>query len=238
MKSIVVSLLVTLIAMSSLAQKGKHSAPPSEVEITAEPSHHLAFQNSYVRVFQVEVAPKNATLMHRHRHDYVFVTLGASEVSNEVQGKSPVTLKLQDGETRFTQGNFAHIARNLSTTPFRNVTIELLRDETANSATQKWDEDRGLQVLHGGTQEILFVKDGVRVSEVELQTAGILPKHRHGRPELIVAVTDLLFRNDVVGKPAANIEMKSGDVRWEEAGFTHTVTNVGKEAAKFVTLDF
>lgn len=238
MKSTLVPLLVALAVMSTFTQKRKQSAPPSEVEITAEPSHHLAFQNSYVRVFQVEAAPHSATLLHRHRHDYIFVTLGAAEVSNEVQGKSPVTLKLQEGETRFTQGNFAHIVRNLAETPFRNVTIELLHDEQADSAQHKWDEDRGLHVLHGGTQEILFVKDGVRVSEIELQTAGILPKHSHRRPQLIVAVTDLVLRNDVVGKPASNIEMKSGDVRWEEAGLTHTVTNVGKEAAKIVTLDF
>lgn len=238
MKSVLVSLLLTLAAIPVFAQEGKKSAPPSEVEITAEPNHRLVFQNSYVRVFQVEVAPHTATLMHRHRHDYLFVTLGPSEISNEVQGKAAVTLKLQEGETRFTQGNFAHIARNLAATPFRNVTIELLRDQESDRAQQKWDEDRGVHVLHGGTQEILFVKDGVRVSETELQTAGVLPKHHHGRPELIVAVTDLLFRNDVIGQAASNIEMKSGDVKWEEAGVTHTVTNVGKEAAKFVTLEF
>jgi len=231
-------MLAVFAAMLSLAQQGKQTTPAPEVEITAEPSHHLAFENSYVRVFQVEIEPRNATLMHRHRHDYIFVSLGAAEISNEVVGKSPVTVNLKDGETRFTPGNFAHIARNLAATPFRNVTIELLQGEQSDSSQKQWDEDRGLQVLHGGTQEILFVKDGVRVSEIELQTAGVLPKHRHARPELIVAVTDLLFRNDVVGKAASNIEMKSGDVRWEEAGFTHTVTNVGKEAAKVVTLEF
>jgi hypothetical protein len=32
--------------------------------------------------------------MHRHRHDYVFVTLGDAHVSNEVEGKSSVDLKL------------------------------------------------------------------------------------------------------------------------------------------------
>lgn len=238
MKSTLVPLLAALAVVGTPAQKGKPSAPPSEVEITAEPSHHLALQNSYVRVFQVEVAPHTATLLHRHRHDYIFVTLGASEVSNEVQGKAPVTLKLQDGDTRFTAGDFAHIARNLANTPFRNVTVELLRDGQPEGEQHTWDEDRGLHVLHGGTEEILFVKDGVRVSEIELQTAGVLPKHSHRHPQLIVAVTDLVFRNDVVGKPPSNVEMKSGDVQWEEAGVTHTVTNVGKQAAKVVTLEF
>jgi quercetin dioxygenase-like cupin family protein len=215
------------------------SAQTNEVEITAEPSHHLALQNQYVRVFQVEVPAHAATLMHRHRHDYVFVTLGPSEISNEVAGKAPVTLKLQDGEVRAADGNFAHIARNLADTPFRNVTIELLQDEKARTTPPpSWDDSRSLQILHGGTQQILFVKDGVRVSETELQVAGSVPKHHHAHPHLVIAVTDLVLRNEVPGKPASNIEMKSGDIKWVDAGLTHTITNVGKTDAKFVTLEF
>jgi hypothetical protein len=78
-----------------------------------------------MRVFKVEVAPHASTLMHRHRHDYLFVALGDAHVSNEVEGKPPVDLKLSDGETRFVAGNFAHVAKNLSDQPFRNATIEL-----------------------------------------------------------------------------------------------------------------
>src|SRR5712692_958306 len=214
----------------------------AEVEVTAEPSHHLALENEYVRVFKVEVAPHAATLMHRHRHDYVFVTLGASAVSNEVEGKPPVALKLQDGETRFTPGNFAHIARNLADTPFRNVTIELLRGEEDDKARQlpppKWDEERGMHVLEGGTEDIMFVKDGVRVSEVDLQPGGVLPKHHHAGPHLVVAVSDLDMRSDVEGMGPMPGHFKSGDVKWLPGGYTHTLTNVGKQEAKFVTLEF
>jgi hypothetical protein len=51
--------------------------PPgaAEVEITHEPHHHFLFANEAVGVFDVEVGPQEATLMHRHRHDYVLVTL-------------------------------------------------------------------------------------------------------------------------------------------------------------------
>jgi quercetin dioxygenase-like cupin family protein len=229
--------LLTLCTVALLA--ATVSAQPAEVELTSEPSHHLALQNPYVRVFQVEVAPHAATLMHRHGHDYIFVTLGPSEVSNEVAGKPAVTLKLQDGEVRATDGDFAHIARNLAATPFRNVTIELLQDEKAHTAPPpKWDDDRSLQVLHGGTEQILFVKDGVRVSETELQIAGSVPRHHHAHPHLVIALTDLTFRNDVVGKGASNVEMKSGDIKWIDADLTHGLTNVGTKEAKFVTLEF
>jgi quercetin dioxygenase-like cupin family protein len=211
----------------------------SEVELTAEPHHHLALENKYVRVFQVEVPPHGATLMHTHHHDYVFVTLGASQAENDVKGKPPVTLNLQDGETRFVAGNFAHIARNLADTPFRNVTIELLQDEAAHKTPPaKWDEERGLHILAGGTQDIMFVLDGVRVSEVDLQSGATLPSHHHSGPHLMVAVTDLEVRSDVEGQGPMPGHFKSGDVKWLPGGYTHTLTNTGKQEAKFVTVEF
>ncbi len=210
-----------------------------DVEITAEPDHHLALENEYVRVFKVEVPPHADTLMHWHRHDYVFVTLGASEVSNEVEGKPPVALKLQDGETRFLPGNFAHIAKNLSDQPFRNVTVEFLQDDKAReSPPPKWNEDRGMRVLDRGTQDILFVKDGVRASEIDLQPGATLPKHHHAGPHLLVAVSALEVRSDVEGMGPMPGHFKSGDVKWLPGGYSHTLTNVGKSNAKFVTLEF
>ncbi len=211
----------------------------SEVEITAEPHHHLLFENQQVRVWLAEVAPQDATLMHRHTHDYVFVSLGEMNISNEVEGKAPVTLKMQDGETRFAPGGFAHIARDLASTPFRAVAVELLQDEAAHKTPPpKWDEERGLHVFARGTQDIIFVKDGVRVSEVELQPGGVVPKHHHVGPHLLVAVSDLDMRSDVDGMGPMPGHFKSGEVKWLPGGYTHTLTNVGKQQAKFVTLEF
>lgn len=232
MNTLCLQLAVVFLAVAAMAQ----TAQPSEVEITAEPSHHLALQNKYVRVFQVEADPQKSTLVHRHRHDYIFVTLGDTEISNEEVGKAPVSVKLKDGEVRFAAGNFAHRVLNVSKTPFRNVTIEFLQDGKASA--KQWDEDRALHVLHGGTEDVLFVKDGARVSEVELQVAGVLPKHKHSGPQLLVAVTDLELRDDVAGKPATNLEMKSGEIKWFDEGLVHTVTNVGRQGAKFVTVEF
>src|SRR5436189_1574598 len=83
------------------------------VEVTAEPSHHQALANEHVRVFQVEVAPHTATLLHHHGHDYLFVSVGEAHISNEVLGKEPAEVTLADGETRFAAGNFSHVAKNL-----------------------------------------------------------------------------------------------------------------------------
>jgi len=236
-------LIVTVLAAQTTAP---------EVEITAEPHHHLTFENKSVRVFNVEVDPHAETLMHWHRHDYIYVTLGATEIVNAVKDKPPATVKLQDGETRFSPATFAHIALNLSDQPFRNVTIEILEDEALrNSAAQgneKWDasknEDRGLDVLQNGTKQILFVKDGIRVTEFELQPGGIVPMHHHAGPHLLVAVSDLDLRSDVKSDDKNGPQgpmpghFKSGDSKWLPGNYSHTITNTGAKSAKFVTLEF
>ncbi len=206
------------------------------VEITSEPDHHLAIENKYVRVFQVEVPPKAPTLMHHHAHDYIFVTLGNSEIENDVEGKAPVTVKLQDGEARFVPGNFSHVAKNLSDQPFRNVTIELLQDKQPHDA--KWDQERGVDVLEGGTRDVLFVKDGARVSDIQLQPGASYPKHTHPGPYLLVAVTELHLRSDVPGRKPTNIDAKSGALSWVPDRTTHSVTNTGSQPARFILVEF
>jgi len=212
--------------------------PAPEVEITAEPHHHLVLTNDEVRVFDVEVAPGSETLMHRHPHDYIFVQLGATEFANEVAGKPSAEMKLQDGETRFSPGPFSHIVRAHPGHPFHNVTIELLQDAKLRHSPAPWNEDRGLEILPGGTQEILFVKDGVRVSEFELQPGATIPKHHHTGPHLLVAITDLDLSSDKDGHGPMLGHFKSGDAEWLPRGYSHTLTNIGHGLAKFVTLEF
>ena len=214
-----------------------------EVEITAEPHHHLTLENKSVRVFNVDIPAHTETLMHWHRHDYIAVNLGAAEVVNAVKDKPPVTVKLQDGQTTFSPATFAHIARNLADQPFRNVTIEIVEDESLRKSTPHWDEDRGLDILTNGTKQILFVKNGIRVSEFELQPGGVVPMQHHTGPQLLVAVNDLDLResdirSDVQGMDPRPGHFKSGDSKWLPGNYSHTLTNTGTNPAKFVTLEF
>jgi quercetin dioxygenase-like cupin family protein len=231
---------MSLLCLSLLpaATQGAGVEAPA-VEVTAEPSHHLALDNEQVRVFQVEVAPHAATLMHRHGHDYLFVALGDAHFMNEVQGKAPVEVKLADGETRFVPGDFAHVAKNLADGPFRNVTVELVQDAKLRQAPSPWPpESEGNREFPGGRLKVLFVHDGARVSEVELQPGATVPSHHHDGPHLVVAVSDLELRSDVEGRGPVTTHLKAGDVRWQPGGYTHTLTNTGKSPARLVTVEF
>ena len=207
------------------------------VEITAEPDHHLALSNQYTRVFKVEVPPHQPTLLHHHAHDYVFVTLGRTEIENRVEGKAPVTLKLQDGETRFSAGNFSHVAVNLADAPFRNVTIEILKKATkANSASPA--PERGLEIGHGGLSEVIIDNDTVRVSDNAVAGGGMLHQpDAHKWPVLLVAVTDLELHAQSGGKTEAPIRLKAGDIKWNRGGLPELM-NMAKEQVRFISVEF
>ena len=115
--------------------------------------------------------------------------------------------------------------------------MELLRDTEMRTAPSRWDSEPAIRV-QGGAAEVLFAKDGVRVSRVELETAGFEAKHHHAGPHLAIALTDLTLRSEAPDKAASNIEMKAGEVKWIAGDITHTVTNVGSQPAKLVSLEF
>ena len=236
---------LALFSLAATLLTAQAAAP--EVEITNEPHHHLTFENKSVRVFNVEVDPNAETLTHWHRHDYIAIALGPAEVTNVVKDKPPVILKFQDGETRFTPATFAHFVRDTGPQPFRNVTIEILEDANLRNSNAIWDpaknEDRALDILEGGTKQILFVKDNVRVSEFELQPNVTIQTTPHPHPTLLVAITDLTLyiedpRTHGSHQPAPKPHhLDVGASTWLPFGF-NPLTNAGPQIAKFVTLEF
>src|SRR5258708_6860026 len=105
------------------------TAPPGPVPISEEPHHRLVLQNDFIRVYNVMVPPLDATLLHQHDHPYLYVTLGPADIINAIVGKPELHQILQDGETHYSPGHFAHIARTDSGVQFQNVTIELVHPQ-------------------------------------------------------------------------------------------------------------
>jgi len=209
------------------------------VEITAEPHHHLVFGNKIVRVFNVQVDPNTETKMHWHRHDYISVNIGPAEIVNAVKGKPPATVKLADGDVRFASATFSHLVRDTADYPFRNVTVEILQDEALRKLPPQEDANKKEDhLLTNGTEKVLFIKDGIRATEFELQPGAAIPMHHHAGPHLQIAVTSLDLRSEVDGQGPTLAHSNPGDSKWFPANFSHTVINIGKQPAKFITLEF
>ena len=220
--------ILLLMCGALAAQKPTEKAVP----LTSEPHHHQALANPYVRVFKVEVAPKTSTLMHHHEHDYFWVGIGASHIVNAPEGKPSTPMAVTDGETMFAPGPLSHVAENDGTTPFRNITIEVLKPKKDDPAKQA--EARGLEAGHGAAVQTLFLQDGVLVRDVILNPDAMLPTEK-APARLIVAVSDIKLRDHQNMKRA--VDKSAGDIAWIEAGPSMLV-NLGTKPAHFVMFDF
>ncbi len=233
-KSRIAALL--LLATAVLAQQQQ------TVEITSEPSHHLVFQNEFVRVFDVTIPPKTSSLVHRHNYDYLFVTLGDSDVLSVRPGEKPAQLLLKDGDVRFTPGNFAHAAINQIDRPFHNITIELLKPSSEVSGCGG-DGCTGPLPCSSDkpgrcpTITRLIASDQWTVSLIKMPPSSRLEKHTHSMPHLVVAVSDLNLSQQTASAASA-IKSVTGDVAWVPAGVTHTITNLDTKPAQYVALEF
>ncbi|MGB7281022.1 MAG: hypothetical protein WBE13_02075, partial [Candidatus Acidiferrum sp.] len=105
--------------------------PQGAVSVADEPHHAHVFQNGYVQVYNVTVPPLDATLLHRHVLPYLYLVLGQADIVNEVEGKPPAQMLLEDGTTRYSPGGFAHIVRTDAGITFHNITTVLDHPQAA-----------------------------------------------------------------------------------------------------------
>src|SRR5262249_50253899 len=120
---------IPLNAVAQDSESPTPGAPQQAVPVQDEPHHRLVLQNEFVRVYNVVVQPLDATLLHRHDLPYLYVSMGPADIVNAVQGKPEVHMVLQDGETHYSPGGFAHIARTDAGLLFHNITIELVKPQ-------------------------------------------------------------------------------------------------------------
>jgi len=226
-------LIVAFLFLSSILS----GEVATEVPIDKEPSHHFALENDFLRAFDVVVAPKAATLMHRHERDYTFVVLGDADLSNERMNEKPAHLVVKDGDIRYSKGGFAHVARNLGETPFHNITIEL-----KNPGKPVCGIDADNPCVKDSTYEMMPKIFATELSVAQLTTlepGQQQPLHTHTGPHFAVALDDLTFENHVTDKPVATVSMKKGEFRWiSVTGINHYLKNVGTGRGRLFSVEF
>jgi len=216
-------------------------------KLPGEPHHHLRIDNEFVRAYYVEVAPHDETQLHQHDHDYIYVSLGPADVANAVLDKPDVHLSLKNGETRFTHGGFAHVARNLSDAPFRNITIELLKASgeprnlcaqiVPNLASAGCDKTNGTaRGGHGFSVETQLEADAMRLNLVRLD-----PETEHAgvsleADSLLVPLEGSDVQIKIQGEPPKILH--GGELAWIGRNVNGGVWNPGKNPASYLQLTF
>ncbi len=118
--------LLLLICCFSLAIAAE---APTVIPLASEPHHHLALHNEYVNVYQVEVAPHDSVLLHRHDFDAISVMISSAQVTVVTPGKPDEHRKLVDGQVRLQARGYVHSTTIEGENTYRNVTVELLQPQ-------------------------------------------------------------------------------------------------------------
>ena len=226
------------IAREGSAQNVMTVAALPGVPIAQEPHHHLVFQNSFVNVYEIEVAPGDATLMHQHYYDNLFVVFGDADLTNSVAGKKPAILELSDLSIDFGREPYAHIIANNGKFPFRNVTVELLQTQgsvknfysSVNDALAAAPPDGS-----GIRQARVLETDEVRVVAAALpsSTAWSPPQDGHDR---LVVLLDKIY--DGSGPTEKNSPFPAGMLAWFAADTISSVPNESDQQMKLMILEF
>jgi quercetin dioxygenase-like cupin family protein len=219
---------------------------PEPARLPGEPHHHLKIENEYVRAYYVEVPPHEATQLHQHDHDYIYISLGPADVINAVRNKPEVHLVLKDGETHFSRGGFAHVARNLADSPFRNVTVELLKpQDNARNICAPVIPDARPEVCHERptvqTWRFRFRRefetDEVLLEGYFLGPGVSSPRLNSKTDRLLVVCDQSQIRTERPGQPP--VDLSGGDSIWLPAGSEPAISNLLSEArSNFLLLSF
>jgi quercetin dioxygenase-like cupin family protein len=236
MRNLLTATLCFILALTAWTQQAQ--AP---VEITSEPSHHKVVDNLFVRAFAVSVDPGQSTLMHRHGHDYLSVSVGDAQVMNTKEGAQPVAVAFKDGDVRFTPAGLVHAVANSGSKPFHNATIELLAPTTNQKACT---ESCAIPVPCDSADKAacvsvvkLFTSDQWSVTLVTLPPGAKYPQHTHLANFLNVRLSDADVTMKNQDQPETVVHSKTGEITWNNP-VLHTITNTGKTTAKTVVLEF
>ncbi len=237
MKSILLSALL-LLAVSLQAQ-----APASNpVPLKEEPHHHLIFENDYVRVWTFGIHGHDATLLHSHGLPYLGLALGAADFVNAVSGKPETHVTLTDGQVSYSKGGFAHLVSTETDTPFRNLTIELLKPQgAAKNRCVKVIADGGLDCLEqppnadlGAVTTLVFETEVMAVASGEVTSGFHLAKMNTAHLLAVMDKSELVV--EISGQPAKTLH--AGEVMWLPAEADASLTKSAGGNAKFVVLTF
>ncbi len=197
----------------------------AQVQVSAEPRHRNVFENAWVRVLDVHIAPGDTSLIHKHSTPSVFLVLSKTRTGSQVITE-PHDIQLHDGNIWF-EGFYGqpriHRVWNSDTTDFHVIDMELLnknpkpigRPLTLNSISPLFDEK------------------AVRGYRFTLPAHSTLKLPQRIAPMVVIGLTDT-EANVVANQKTFS---KKGDFVFLEPGTTVDFVNSGNPSYSFAVFE-
>jgi hypothetical protein len=196
----------------------------AQVAVRDEPRHHNVFENDYVRVLDVWVAPKDTTQFHVHAMPSVFIMLSKTTTSAQLAGQQPVRSTSVAGSSWYDSLVTPRIHRvwNDDTTWFHPMDIELVAVRAHVNEP----------VLQNAAIQLLFDEPLVRGYHVQLATSGSfqLPSSKTGYLLVSLGEASVTLQS---GGTTQHRFMKAGHYCWIDAGQAASISINKSELATF-----
>jgi quercetin dioxygenase-like cupin family protein len=200
---------------------------PAAVPAAEEPHHHMALNNSYVRVLRVSIPAGDATLLHAHNVPYVYVSLGPGDFANAVAGKPEARVKTTDGQVAYSRGGFAHLVR---------ADAGILCDKIIPGDAGTCDLTGDAANAAVATRP-LFETDEIRVYAVTVRRGSDLADKPHPQPGLLVATSGAAIKVTHVAGAAAQT-LHAGEMLWLPLGAEPKFTVEDGSEARLMLIAF
>jgi quercetin dioxygenase-like cupin family protein len=227
--------------MCYLSSAARTAEAPTVIPLASEPHHHLALHNEYVNVYQVEVAPHDSVLLHRHDFDAISVMISSAEVTVLTPGKPDEHRKLADGQVRLQARGYVHSTTIDGEGTYRNVTVELLLPQqgahnlcSAVMAGQPLNcaAAQASQPDETHTSQPQYETDQTLVSLIRVLPHQMVAIGDSQHAELVVALDSDVLANEA-GKGAGK-SLHSGDFVWLQDKAAQIFKNSGDKEARIV----
>ena len=104
----------------------------------------VLFENERIRVWDLVLRPGEASAVHRHTADYVFVCTTPGRITFLAEGQPPTTTEYDDGFVEYTAvgPGISHQIRNTGQQVYREILVELKGPSVAASVQPSEDNGR------------------------------------------------------------------------------------------------
>jgi hypothetical protein len=103
---------------------------PSVISMEQEPHHHLLMKNDIIKVFEIDLAPREAMSMHWHDHDEVLIAVGEATTVSTTPGQADILTISKPGDVGFVRGGWEQSVRNIGQTAYHSISIAPVRAQT------------------------------------------------------------------------------------------------------------
>ena len=205
-----------------------HATEEIIVPVTEEPRHHIRFENEYLRIIEVIVAPQDETLFHRHTLDSVLVVTRDSRIRLQQLGSPEAGI----GDTSFLNYKahpIVHRLANLGPEPVVGIDCEIILPEPGRFPPP----DR--TAMPSYVPEI--DNERVRAWRLRIEPGQSAPPVRQAGPGVRVVLSGGRLSETVQGAPDRTVEVAPGAYEWQPAGRVRTVTNTGASPLEMVEIE-